>query len=351
VNLANVLAAVMWLGVTLYVLFGGADFGAGFWDLVAGGPQRGDRPRRLIEHSIGPVWEANHVWLIFILVVMWTAFPRLFGAVFSTLWIPLSVATVGIIARGSAFAFRKTVTATWQRRLFGASFAASSVITPFFLGVVAGSVAGGRVPSKVGTGGEISSWWNPTAIMVGVFSVVVCAYLAAVYLTADARRGGEGALVTYFRTRAAIAGVVAGAVAGIGLIFLHRDVPVLAHGLAHRALALVVLSALAGIAAFILLLVSRFLFARVAAGLAVTAVVWAWAVAQYPHLLDPGLTVAAAAATPSVLKATVISLAVGAVLLVPSLVWLYVLFQRPLPEQSSSEPPGVRTNQREGTHP
>jgi cytochrome bd ubiquinol oxidase subunit II len=160
VTLPDVLAAVMWLGVTAYALFGGADFGAGFWDLVAGGARRGERQRALIEHSIGPVWEANHVWLIFILVVMWTAFPGLFGAVSSTLWIPLTVAALGVIARGSAFAFRKNVTVLWQRRILGAAFAASSVLTPFFLGAAAGAVASGRVPPGVGAGNAVLSWWN-----------------------------------------------------------------------------------------------------------------------------------------------------------------------------------------------
>jgi cytochrome d ubiquinol oxidase subunit II len=327
-TLADTLAAVMWIGVTCYVLFGGADFGAGFWDLAAGGTRRGDRPRRLIEHSIGPVWEANHVWLIFILVVMWTAFPQLFGAVSSRLWIPLSLATAGIIARGSAFAFRKTVTATWQRRILGASFAASSVITPFFLGTVAGAVAAGHVPPVPAAGGEVSSWLSPVPVMTGVLAVAVCAYLAAVYLTADARRGGDSTLVTYFRSRALSAGLAAGIIAAAGLVFLHRDAAGLAHGLAHRGLPLVIISGLGGLAALVLLFARRFLLARVAAGAAVTAVVWAWAAAQYPRLLTPGLTISAAAATPAVLEATLIAMAAGAVLLVPSLLWLYILFQR-----------------------
>lgn len=268
------------------------------------------------------------MWLIFILVVMWTAFPRLFGAVSSRLWIPLSLATVGIIARGSAFAFRKTVTATWQRRILGASFAASSVITPFFLGTVAGAVAAGRVPPVPSAGGEVSSWLSPVPMMTGVLAVAVCAYLAAVYLTADARRGGDSALVAYFRSRALAAGLAAGLIAAAGLVFLHHDAAGLAHGLAHRALPLVIISGLGGLAALVLLFARRFLLARVAAGAAVTAVVWAWAAAQYPRLLAPGLTISAAAATPSVLEATLIAMTVGAVLLVPSLLWLYVLFQR-----------------------
>jgi len=129
-TLAIALLGLIWLSVTAYTLLGGADFGAGFWDLIAGGAQRGRDRRALIEHSIGPVWEANHVWLIFVLVIMWTAFPPLFAAIASTLYIPLTLVAIGIIARGSAFAFRKAVTEVWQQRLFGAAFGSSSVITP-----------------------------------------------------------------------------------------------------------------------------------------------------------------------------------------------------------------------------
>ena len=327
-GLPDLLAAVMWIGVTAYALFGGADFGAGFWDLIAGGARRGQRQRALIEHSIGPVWEANHVWLIFILVVMWTSFPALFGAVSSTLWIPLTVAALGVIGRGSAFAFRKTVTVVWQRRLFGAAFAASSVITPFFLGAAAGAVASGRVPPGVGTGNAVTSWWNPVSGMTGALAVVVCAYLAAVYLTADARRAGDQQLVTQFRQRALAAGGAAGLIAAAGIGVLHGEAPTLAHGLTHRGLPLVIASLVAGLITLGLLYLRHFLLARLAGGVAVTAVIWAWAVAQYPFLLQQRLTITAAAATQSVLLATLICLAVGAVLLLPSLAWLYVTFQR-----------------------
>jgi cytochrome bd ubiquinol oxidase subunit II len=326
--LANALAALMWIGVTAYALFGGADFGAGFWDLLAGGASRGESQRSLIEHSIGPVWEANHVWLIFILVVMWTGFPGLFGAVSSTLWIPLTIAALGVIARGSAFAFRKNVAARWQRRLFGAAFAASSVITPFFLGAAAGAVAAGRVPPGVGRGNAVTSWWNPVSVLTGTLAVAVCAYLAAVYLTADARRSGNAALVAGFRLRALAAGATAGLIAVIGLGVLHGAAPALSHGLLNRGLPLVLASAVAGLIALLLLFRSQFVLARVAAAVAVTTIVWGWAVAQYPDLLQARLTIAQAAAVPSVLLATVISLLAGAVLLVPSLIWLYLIFQR-----------------------
>jgi cytochrome bd ubiquinol oxidase subunit II len=328
VTLPDLLAAVMWLGVTAYALFGGADFGAGFWDLAAGPAEKGAGQRALIEHSIGPVWEANHVWLIFILVVMWTGFPGLFGAVSSTLWIPLTVAAFGVIARGSAFAFRKNVTVPWQRRLFGAAFALSSVITPFFLGAAAGGVAAGRVPRGVGAGNAITSWWNPVSVLTGTLAVAVCAYLAAVYLTADARRARDDGLAATFRRRALLAGAWAGIVAVGGIAVLHADAAALASGLAHRALPLVVTSAVAGLTALGLLYRGSYLLARIAAATAVTAVIWGWAVAQYPYLLQRDLTIAAASASHGVLLATIVSLAAGAVLLIPSLTWLYLIFQR-----------------------
>jgi cytochrome d ubiquinol oxidase subunit II len=314
--------------VTAYALFGGADFGAGCWDLVAGGARRGERQRALIEHSIGPVWEANHVWLIFILVVMWTSFPALFGAVSSTLWIPLTVAALGVIGRGSAFAFRKSVTALWQRRLFGAAFAGSSVITPFFLGATAGAVAAGRVPPGIGAGNTVTSWWNPVSAMTGALAVIVCAYLAAVYLTADARRADDLTLAAQFRRRALAAGAAAGIIAVVGIAVLRGTAPALAHGLTHRALPLVIASVVAGLAGLGLLYARRFVLARLAAAVAVVAVLWGWAVAQYPYLLPGRLAITAAAATHGVLLATLICLAVGAVLLVPSLAWLYAIFQR-----------------------
>jgi cytochrome d ubiquinol oxidase subunit II len=327
-TLVDFTAGVMWLGVVFYALFGGADFGAGFWDLVAGSAKKGAKQRELIEHSIGPVWEANHVWLIFVLVIMWTCFPMLFGSVTSTLWIPFTLAAFGVIARGSAFAFRKIVVKTWQKRIFGAAFAFSSVVTPFFFGTIAGAVAIGRVPVGVGTGNAITSWLNPVSIMIGLLAVIVCAYLAAVYLTADARRSGDKTLVAQFRSRALAMGLVAGLVAAGGLFFLHNDAPALAHGLAHRGLAFVILSAMAGLIALSLLYMNHFATARIFAALAVAAVLVGWAAAQYPYVLSSKLTITQAASEPAVLKATLLSLGIGAIVLIPSLGWLYTLFQR-----------------------
>ncbi|MGO4759566.1 cytochrome d ubiquinol oxidase subunit II, partial [Streptomyces sp. 2MCAF27] len=170
--LANLTLGVMWIGLTCYALFGGADFGAGLWDLLAGRSGPGAPRRALIEHTIGPVWEANHVWLIFVVVLLWAGFSPVFAAVMSTLYIPLTLTALGIIARGAAFAFRKASTELWQKRLFGACFALSSVLTPFFLGTVAGGVASGRVPPGLAAGDLITSWLNPTSLLGGVLAVL-----------------------------------------------------------------------------------------------------------------------------------------------------------------------------------
>ncbi|HEY0449638.1 cytochrome d ubiquinol oxidase subunit II [Actinophytocola sp.] len=325
---ADWLLVVMWTGLTAYVLLGGADFGGGFWDLVAGDVRRGERQRKLIEQSIGPVWEANHVWLIFVLVLCWSAFPAVFASVASTGYLPLTLVALGIIARGSAFAFRNTITELGYRRLFGTAFAASSVLTPFFLGTVAGGIASGRIPLGIAAGDIVTSWWNPTSILAGTLAVAIAAYLAAVYLCADARRAGAADLVTAFRRRAIGAALVAGALALAGILVLHADSPRLFDGLIGTALPVVVLSAAAGIASMAVLAARRFVLARVCAGVAVAALLWAWALAQYPVMLLPDTTVDRAAAHPTVLRVLLISVTVGAVLLIPSLVWLYTLFQR-----------------------
>jgi cytochrome bd ubiquinol oxidase subunit II len=331
VTAAQWLLILGWAGVTLYALLGGADFGGGFWDMLAGDARRGRAQRRLIEGSIGPVWEANHVWLIFVIVLFWTCFPTVFASVASTLYVPLTLVALGIIARGAAFAFRKASTELWQQRLFGGGFALSSVLTPFFLGTVAGGVASGRVPPGLATGDRLTSWWNPTSVLAGLLAVGSTAYLAAVFLTGDARRSGEAGLAEAFRRRGLVTAAVTGVITLGGILVLRDDAPRLYAGLTGRALPVVIVSALAGIVSLALLVVRRYVLARVTAGLAVAAVLWGWALAQYPVLLPPDVTVARAAAEPPVLHATLAVVIAGMALLVPSLLWLYSLFQRPAP--------------------
>lgn len=342
--LANVVLVFLWVGITAYVLLAGADFGAGFWDLFAGSARRGAAQRHRIEESIGPVWEANHVWLIFALVVVWTGFPQVFAAVASTLYIPLTAVAFGIIFRGSAFAFRKAVSELGLQRVFGAAFALSSVITPFFLGTIAGAIASGRVPLGIAKGDVIGSWLNPTSLLGGALAVEVSAYLAAVYLTADARRNAENDLAGAFRLRALVMGAITGTTALAGIAVLDADAPRLFAGLTGRGLALIFVSALFGVASLGLLLRRHYIAVRVTAALAVVAVLWGWGVAQYPDLLVGTATVTGAAAPDQTLLLLVISLAAGSAVLIPALALLYSLSQSPQREVTRSparpsEPP------------
>ncbi|MHA6782067.1 cytochrome d ubiquinol oxidase subunit II [Pseudonocardia saturnea] len=332
-TLPEVVLGVMFVGLIAYGLFGGADFGAGVWDLLAGGTRRGQRQRELIEHSIGPVWEANHVWLIFVLVVLWTGFSGAFVSITTTLYVPMTLAAFGMIARGAAFAFRKSITTLALRRFLGASFAVSSLVTPYFLGAVVGGVASGRVPPGIAAGDVVTSWLNPTSTLGGVLAVLVCTYLAAVFLCGDARRDGHEDLAAEFRLRALVTATVTGLVGLGGLFVLQADAPLLFAGLTGRALPVIVVSVLAGGAAIVLLLRGRFGQARIASSVAVATILVGWAVAQYPYLLPPTLTIADAAGGDVTLVAMLVTLVAGSVVLVPSLIYLYVLFQRPVPAE------------------
>ncbi len=330
--MSEAVALVLFFGVTAYALFGGADFGAGIWDLVAGGAERGRRPRAVVDHSIGPVWEANHVWLIFVLVVLWTAFPEAFGSIMLTLFVPLSLAALGIVLRGSSFAFRKEVYRTSSRRNFGAAFAASSLLVPFCMGAVAGAIASGRVPAGGVAGDTWDSWLNPTSILGGVLAVTACAYLAAVFMTWDAKRFAEPEMVEYFRRRAIVAAVATGVVALAGVWVLYDDARYVFDGLTSRALPLVIISAICGVGSIVLLMRESHRFARVLSVGAVASVVVAWGVAQWPYMLPKTLEVSQAAAPDPTLWTVLIVFLIAAVTIVPALALLYVLDQRGLVE-------------------
>ena len=326
--MVDAVAIILFVGVVAYALFAGADFGAGFWDLTAGGADHGAEPRALVQHSIGPVWEANHVWLIFTLVVLWTAFSEAFASIMLTLFVPLSLAALGIVLRGASFAFRKEVFRTSSQRNFGAAFASSSVLVPYCMGAVAGAIASGRVPSGGKAGDPVTSWINPTSVLGGLLAVTVCAYLASVYLVFDAARLGDPEMVAYFRRRAIGSSVVAGAGALAGIFVLHADAPYVFHGLTSRALLLVVWSGVCGVGSLLLLVRENHFGARVLSAGAVAAVVLAWGVAQWPYLLPTSLEVSAGAAPDATLEVIVIVFAIAAVLVIPSIGLLYVLDQR-----------------------
>jgi cytochrome d ubiquinol oxidase subunit II len=320
-------AVVLFTGVVAYAVLGGADYGAGFWDLTAGGARRGEAPRHLIDQTLAPVWEANHVWLVFCLVMTWTAFPAAFAAIMTTLYLPLGLAALGIVLRGSGFAFRKALVRTGEQRAAGATFAASSVITPFFLGTVAGGIASGRVPPG-GHGDPVRSWLNPTSLLGGVLAVLVCAFVAAVFLTAEARRQGDTELWRWFRRRAQVAAVVTGATALTGTVILRADAPRLLHGLFTRGLPLVLLSALCGVASLVLLPRAAPRLAQALAVGAAGTVVLGWGVAQYPYLLGTHLRIAEAAAPAPTLWALTVVATAALLIVVPSMALLFALHQR-----------------------
>ena len=323
---AVLVAAAMFVGVLAYALFGGADFGSGFYDLTAGAGWRGAELRTLIDHSIGPVWEANHVWLIYILVMWWTGFPVAFAAAMTTLFTPMMLALAGIVLRGAGFAFRKYAETYAQARLFGAIFAGSSLITPFFLVTVAGAVASGRVPAG-GYGDPIGSWLNPTSVVGGCLAIMTCAFLAGVFLTADAARAGRHELAERLRTRTLAVGMVAGLIVFVGLYLILRDAPTLSRGLLDRALPLLVVAALAGAVTLAEIYRRRYRVARVSAVAAVAAVVTGWGVGQYPWILVDQLTINDAAGAHATLTGLLVVVALAVVLILPALAYLLWLTQ------------------------
>ena len=328
---ADAALAILWVGATFYALFGGADFGGGFWDLVAGGAERGQRPRGTIQRSLTPVWEANHVWLIFVLVVLWTAFPSAFSAIFTTLYVPIALAALGIVLRGAGFAFRKSIVGLQARRAMGATFAISSLLTPFFMGTVIGAIAAGNVPPD-GNGDAFSTWLAPLPLLIGAMFVASGAYLAAVFLVGDARRADDEEMERYFERRALAAAVVAGALAVAGLFALHSEARYVFDRLTSEGLPLVVLSLLCGAALLAVLLRGGRRPLRPLAAGAVIAVIWGWGVAQFPYLLPTSLRIDQAAAPDPTMTTIFIVFAAAAVFVLPSLALLYTLTQRDLLE-------------------
>jgi cytochrome bd ubiquinol oxidase subunit II len=334
VSKADAVAVVLLIGVTMYAVFGGADFGAGLWSLLAGGGERGRRPRALIDWAIGPVWEANHVWLIFVLVVLWTGFSSAFEAIFSTLFIPLSLAALGIVFRGAGFAFHHTARRARGRALAETCFGLASVLTPFFLGAVVGAIAGGRVPVGNATGNAVTSWVNPLSLVIGTLFVATGAYLAAVFLVSDARRAESLDLERYFSTRAVVSAVATGALATAALVVLHSDARYVFDGLTGDGLPLVILSLLCGIAVLVLLRRGARRGARLVAVGAVAALIGGWGVAQWPYLLPEELTISAAAAPSATLTSVLVVFGVAVLVVLPAIGLLFTLVQRNLVEET-----------------
>jgi len=326
-TLAEAPLLLMLVGLTAYAVLGGADFGAAFWQVGAPG-ERGAPLREHAYRAMGPVWEANHVWLVLVLVICWTAYPQAFASIFSTLTVPLFLAGLGIILRGTAYAVHAGSAREIERQAIDGVFSVSSILTPLALGTAVGAIASGRVPVGNARGDLVTSWLNPTSLAIGVLAVATGAYVAAVYLAGDARRAGNDELAAAFRTRALATGIATGVIASAALTVAAIDAGRVGERLLEwPALAAVAGSAAAGLLTLELVRRERFEAARYGASAAVASVVLGWALAQRPELLS-GLTVEEAAAGRPTLIATVVGVALGSVLLVPSLAILFGLVLR-----------------------
>jgi len=322
---ADLLGAAMLAALVLYALLGGADFGGGMWDLLAGGPRRAEQ-RALVERAIGPIWEANHVWLVLVVVLLFTGFPRAFAAISTSLFAPITLLLVGIVLRGAAFTFRAydrsddRVQARW-----GLAFSISSAAAPVLLGVVLGDIASGRaLPGGEGASGALS-WLSPFALAVGLFAAALFAFLAAAYLAVEA----EGALREDFRRRALVAGLSVFACAVLAAALSAREAPAVFAGLTRRPFTapLHLSTGVAAVTALAALRGGRVRLARAAAAVQAALIVLGWGVSQYPYLIAPRLTLAEAAAPRATLTAVLWALAAGAVLLFPSLYLLFRIFK------------------------
>lgn len=322
----DLLLCVMLLALTLYAILGGADFGAGVWEFTTV-LQGTDKQRTHVYRAIGPVWEANHVWLIFVLVILLNGFPQAFATIGRGLWFPLLLALLGIVFRGASYVFRSYGRGDEQERtIWEAAFAVASTATPLFLGAAAGAVASGQL-STDGPAIRAAAWLSPLAVFSGFYAVGLCAYLAAVYLTREAELVDDEELVTLWRARSLSIGVWMGVLSGAGLAMVWLEAPDLAAGFVHRGWPLVLLSLACGIGSLVEVRRRAFTRAVLAASGAVAAVIWGWGVSQYPVLIPPSITASEVKAPDNVLWMMLAIIAAGATLLFPALGYLFVLFK------------------------
>lgn len=328
--LETIIAGVMIASLVLYALLGGADYGGGVWDLFAFG-KRAREQRKLIAEAIGPVWEANHVWLILVIVILFTAFPPAFAGIATALHIPITLLLIGIVLRGTSFTFRSyDVQRDDVQRRWSLLFSIASIITPVLLGIILGAIASGtiRVENGVVTSGFFRSWLAPFPFAVGFFALALFAFLAAVYLTLETR---VWELQEDFRRRALAAGVAVGLLALLVFVLAERGAPTVRAGISRSwwALALHIFTAVFATSAFYALWTRRYRLARVCAAAQVTLILLGWAFAQFPDLVEPDITITSAAAPRTTLQLLLVALALGAILLFPSYYYLFRIFKAP----------------------
>ncbi len=296
-TIADVLLSILWLALFIYTIFGGADFGAGMLELFAVG-ESGPRQETLIDESIGPVWESNHVWLIFLLVVFFTAFPPAFAAINVVLFIPLLLAVIGIVLRGSSFVFKTH-------------------------GIIQKS-RNARILSRTNTG---SDWLTPFALTIGAMALALCVTISAIYLTVEANTRGDTELAEVFRRRGLVAGALTAVFGLLGLILSPSEAAFLWHGMLDKAIPLVVVTMLVGVAAAAALWFRRYGWARVLIVAVAALLLLSWGVSQYPYIIPPDVAAANASSPLETQQFLLVSIIIALIIVVPSLWYLFYVFK------------------------
>ena len=348
-SLAYVMLMILWLALIAYAVLGGADFGVGVWDLLyVGNKDVGKRRHEFINHALGPVWEANHVWLIFLIVGLFTAFPSVFSTLSIVLFLPFTLALIGIVLRGAAFIFRVygTKSDKFGAIVWGGVFSFASIITPFILGASAAAVASGRIHIAPTIQADMTgaTWFTPFAIVIGLMAVALCAVLSSVYLSVEAKQAKDTALEQVFRLRAIIAGAVTAVLGALGLILSRSDAPLLWQGLLAHAIPVVIATMLVGLATAAALFTRHYRIARALIIIETAGLLGSWGISQFPYLIPPSVTVNSAANSPAVLQVLLIGTIIGMVLLLPSLYYLFSVFKLPYPAPGKEEPAAAKND-------
>jgi cytochrome bd ubiquinol oxidase subunit II len=326
-------AVLIWLSLITYAALGGADFGGGIWDLFSLGPEQDDK-RRLIVNALGPVWEANNVWLIYLVVGLYTVFPLVASTLAIALFIPFSLALIGIVLRGASFAFRTQFgNSVTLREAWGRAFGIASMVTPFLLGACAAAVASGEIHVRNGASpvALFHPWLTPFALVIGAMALALCATIAPIYLTVEAKRAKQQQLEDTFRIRAFIGGGFLAVLGIAGLALSPSEAPLLWHGMLDHALWAVVVTMLIGLATAVALFFRRYRFARILIILETAAFLGTWGLAQLPYIIPPDLTLTNAASPPATLRAFFFTALIGMLVLIPSLWFLFNVFKSQLP--------------------
>jgi cytochrome bd ubiquinol oxidase subunit II len=326
---AYAVAVLLWLSMITFITLGGADFGGGIWNLLFLG-RHAHEARGLIRGAVGPVWEANNVWLIYLAVGLYVGFPIVAATLANALFIPLTLALIGFVLRGAAFAFRTGFTGVVAAQVtWGSAFGAASLITPFLFGTCAAAVASGqlRVHNGQGPVGLWHAWLTPFAITIGIIALALCATIAAIFLTVEAERINKKELMEAFRLRAFLAGGVMVLLGLVALYLASIEAPQLWQGILGHGLWAVAITMLIGLATAIALFFRHYRLARILIVMEMISFLGSWGIAQLPYILPPDLTVSQAASPPTTMREFFFSALVGTLVLLPSLWFLFHLFK------------------------